>query len=82
VSQFWQFTVSGIVVAWVPMFIGFAVHHWRIRLYIDRRTAAQTRVIRQLTELQTGDIRQLTEAQTRELAADERRRRLRRRTRA
>lgn len=76
-NDFLVFTVSGIIVAWPPVIISFVVHHWRIKLYIDKRTQDQTRDIRQLTSRQTGDIRQMTDAQTRALTG-RRRRRLRR----
>jgi hypothetical protein len=67
VNDFLVFTVSGIIVAWPPVIISFIVHHWRIRLYIDRRIDGQTGDIRQMTARQTGDIRQMTDAQTRAL---------------
>lgn len=66
-NDFLVFTVSGIIVAWPPVIISFIVHHWRIRLYIDRRIDGQTGDIRQMTSRQTGDIRQMTDAQTRML---------------
>jgi hypothetical protein len=67
VNDFLVFTVSGVIVAWPPVIISFIVHHWRIRLYIDRRIDGQTGDIRQMTSHQTGDIRQMTDAQTRTL---------------
>ena len=66
-NDFLVFTVSGVIVAWPPVIISFIVHHWRIRLYIDRRIDGQTGDIRQMTSHQTGDIRQMTDAQTRTL---------------
>lgn len=75
-GEFWAFTLSGIMVAWPPVIIGFIAHHWRIKLYIDKRTAAQTATISRLTDNQTADIKTLTDRQTETLT--ERRRRLRR----
>jgi hypothetical protein len=79
VSEFLVFTVSGIIVAWPPVIVSFIVHHWRIRLYIDKRVNDQTSDIRKMTGAQTGAIRQMTDAQTAELT---RRPRWRRRRRA
>lgn len=62
--EFWLLTLSGIVVTWPPLILAFVVHHWRIRLYIDRRTTSQTQDIRHLTDIQTADIKAITDAQT------------------
>ena len=66
-SAFWQFTLSGMAVAWPPLILAFLVHHWRIRLYIDKRTASQTKDIRQMTDIQTADIRAITADQAAKL---------------
>jgi hypothetical protein len=59
-SEFWIFTLSGAVVAWVPLLVGFVVQHWRLRVYIDRRTNTQTSAI-------NGHVQDVTTTQTREL---------------
>ena len=74
-SEFWVFALSGMVVAWPPIIISFVVHHWRIKVYIDKKTRAQTGDIRRLTDYQTEDIKAITDLQTAKLTD---RRRLRR----
>lgn len=76
-NEFLIFTLSGIIVAWVPLVIGFVVQHWRLRVYIDKRTSSQTGDIRQLTDIQTADIAAMTDRQTQTLT-EAKRRRLRR----
>lgn len=74
-SEFWAFTLSGIIVAWVPLAVGFIVQHWRLRVYIDKKTKGQTSDIKRMTDIQTGDIIAITDEQTAQLKP---RRRLRR----
>lgn len=78
-SEFWTFTLSGVIVAWPPIIIGFLAHHWRIKVYIDKRTSQQTGAIARMTDCQTEDIQTITDRQTQALIP---RRRLRRRSRA
>ena len=73
-----MFTLSGVIVGWVPILVGFVIHHVKIKAFIVRTTsdqdekiealtAQQTNVIKALTSSQTAEIRHLTDEQTREL---------------
>ena len=77
-SEFWTFTLSGVIVAWVPIAVGFIVHHWRIKVYINRQAEQQTGDVRRLTDCQTQDIKTITNQQTEALTGSPRRRRRRR----
>lgn len=59
-SEFLIFTISGAIVGWIPLLVGFVVQHWRLRVYIDRRTNTQTSDI-------NGHVQDVTTTQTREL---------------
>lgn len=74
-SEFWTFTISGIIVAWVPLAVGFIVQHWRLRVYIDKRTTGQTIDLTRLTDCQTQDIKAITDKQTATLTGRRGRRR-------
>lgn len=80
-SEFWIFTTSGAIVAWAPLAVGFVVSHWRLRVYIDRRTTNQTGDIQTITREQTGTIKTLTAQQTAALLRPRRARRRARDTR-
>jgi hypothetical protein len=72
-SEFVELTVSGMLVTWVPLGIGFVVQHWRIKVYIRRVTRTQTRDVEDITNAQTGKIENLTAAQTAQLSGRRRR---------
>jgi hypothetical protein len=67
VNDFWAFTLSGAVVSWLPLIIGFVWHSRVIKRHIDTVTKKQDIKIEDLTKQQTRTIVSLTEAQTAEL---------------
>ena len=66
-SDFWVFTLSGAIVSWVPLLIGFVWHSKVMKRYIDRAVTNQNSTIEDITRDQTQDIAHLTEAQTEKL---------------
>jgi hypothetical protein len=55
-SDFWTFTLSGAIVSWVPLVIGFVWHSKVMKRHIDSVTKDQTRAITRLTEAQTEEL--------------------------
>jgi hypothetical protein len=54
--EFWELTLSGALVSWPPVVIGFWVQHRKL-----------TRKLEKVTHTQTGSIQGITDRQTREL---------------
>lgn len=66
-NDFWTFTISGVIVAWPPLVIGFVAHHVKIKKFITQTTDDQDAKIAQITKDQTLVIRKITSDQTRQL---------------
>jgi hypothetical protein len=53
---FWELTLSGALVSWPPIVVGFVVQHRKLTRRLDKVTHVQTGSIQGITDRQTSEL--------------------------
>jgi hypothetical protein len=54
--EFWELTLSGALVSWPPILIGFWVQHRKLSRKLEKVTTGQTGSIQGITDRQTTEL--------------------------